>query len=140
MFNFDPIPEEELGTSSWQNIQEGIVSFKISDVTCDEHSGSMKITYNIRDEKGNSGRWYDNFSSNTQWKIIQLLKSIGRGNWYKLGKIDPTNMVGLSGQCEMKMKEYKGKSSVQIGRYIEKEVSESANQAVDDWDMSDIPF
>lgn len=141
MFKFDPIPEEEMNTSTWQNIREGIAFFKISEVSCDEDSGSMKITYNIKDNKGNSGRWYDNFSVNTQWKVIQLLKAVGRAEWYKSGKIDPSRLVGLDGQCEMKSREYNGKSSIQIGRYIEKDMAETVNSSVNsNWDDDTIPF
>lgn len=139
MFNFNPIPEEQLNKSSWENIREGIVSFKIADISFDR--GPMNITFQIKDNKGNTGRWFDDFYDHTQWKTLQLLKSVGRSSWYSTGKIDPEMLKGLEGQCEMKFKEYKGKTSLKISRYIEMEASQLANgEEANKWEDDDLPF
>ena len=143
MFQFNPIPEEELNTSNWKNIDEGIHTFTITEVTCDTYAegSKMKISYRVTDDNGNSGTWYDNFSDKTQWKVIQMLKSIGRKDMYKTGKLSPEALVGKYGKCEMKNREYNGKTSLQISGYIEREKVESVSNQAAGWDDDEsIPF
>ena len=132
---------------------EGVATFKIVDakdvdqhnyplLTKDGNHNIIKLTLRVTDNHGGSALINDNLVSNAAWKVSQLLKAIGRGDWFKSGTLDPSKLINLTGQCNLKSKDYNGKSYMNVASYIAKEQSESVNPPGpakdDDWDA--IPF
>ncbi len=142
MFNFEPIPESELssGSDSWKNIKEGEVNFKLVSHEI-QGNGNVKLEFRVKDSEGNSGRFRDTFSPNTQWKILNFLKSVGKKDLYSRGGIDFENLLSSEGRCMLANNTFNGKTYLQIASYLEYDGIQDPYKSVCDWDDGDeIPF
>ena len=153
-FKFEPLPESELKNASYKDLKPGIASFKIiaaTDKDKDPIDGSpiplisrngthmMKVSFNITDCENNNATLYDYFHDKVAWKIHGLLKCVDRSVWYNSGSINPSELVGLFGQCILKEETGPTGKNIRISSYIEREKQEMINNQ-DDSDLGDIPF
>lgn len=73
------------------------------------------------------------------WKISQFCKSIGREGLYKMGNIEPVDILGQRGKCEIHYQENDGKKYLRVKSYIIPEKNnetETVEEKLDD----EIPF
>lgn len=141
---FDPLSDEELKKQRGV-LTPGPANFEILEAadTVSKSSGNPMIKLQLRvwDKDGREGIIFDYLTSNAQWKIKNLLESIGCIDLYGSGEIDPGALVGSGGNAIIFIeKDRTGQygDSVKIRDYVIKPQNKETTTALASDD--DIPF
>ncbi len=148
MFDFDTTSEEP---NKKAPLREGVASFKVLSADDKDKSGHtlvsragnqmMKVLFSVTDSLDNNGLVSDYFLAHQGWKVAKLLSAVGRGDWFKSGRLIPSNLKGLTGQCILKKEtapEYP--DTIKIASYIEMEQTVQESSPEPFFGDDDIPF
>src|SRR6266487_25784 len=136
MFDFDTTSEEP---NKKAPLREGVASFKVLSADDKDKSGHTLVS-----RAGNQMMkvlFSDYFLAHQGWKVAKLLSAVGRGDWFKSGRLIPSNLKGLTGQCILKKEtapEYP--DTIKIASYIEMEQAVQESSPEPFFGDDDIPF
>lgn len=148
---FQVLSDEELEKKKVK-LKVGICSFEIlkaEDHKTEAGNESIKLIVKVYDIEGNEATVFEYIGQNAQWKLKQLLSSIGKNDLYKSGDINPSDLEGGSGKCLVYLnKDRSGqfKDSFKIKEYYPDETGSNkapvkkAELPVPTPDDDDIPF
>jgi len=103
---FTPKTEEQLKQEMGM-LAEGEADFEILDAidaVSKKGSPMLKLNLQIWDKTGRQGRLFDYIVESFHWKLIHLLKAIGKHELYESGLVNPIDIIGCSGKLEIAIK------------------------------------
>lgn len=142
MFNYIPIPEEELNISS-HYFAEGEGSFELYDIT----EGTSKtglplliLMFKIWDVTGKNGTIKEYITSNNTWRLHHFLEAIGCADDYQHGCVEARNYIGHCGRILIKYKLDKENKEQRIITFIKGEAKKSFVPMTNSFSNDDVPF
>lgn len=126
----------EEGDGDFTLLEPGKVKFTVLDFerTKSKNSGMnmAKIKLSLETKEGLTSTCFTNLvlSTKTQWKIFDFFRSLGCTTSDGKVKMDWNGAIGMSGFCEIKVKEYNGKESNEVDKFLEPKQKQEVKQEV----------
>lgn len=98
---FTPLTEAELLRQTMQ-IQEGPVDFCIQEANekiSSAGNNMIEMKLKVYDSEGIQALIFDYITPHSQWRIKQLLESVGYADVYEKGEVPANFLVGLNGKA-----------------------------------------
>jgi len=89
-------------TKKREQLTPGDAEFTVvdaEDCVSKQQNQMIKLQLRVCDSKGVEGTVFDYIVASAQWKIKNLLDSIGKGELYEKGALKPADLIGESGHA-----------------------------------------